>query len=390
MNTRERFHAAMNFERDVPTIKAEYGYWTTTIKRFMREGMPVEEELPKGLSDNGVISGAKKVDPESSIVVDSNVRNACGLDYYISKFPLNFSPLLEEKTIEENEEFRTFVNEFGITVKIRKSGTAVPLDLDFPVKNRRDFEAYKERYNTDILKRLPSGWKQLSARLKQRDFPVRLGGFPYGFLGFPRHLIGNTPLFYMMYDDPGLIKDINEFFLRFTMKYWSVIFRDFEPDCVLIWEDMASRTGSMISEKMFEEFMTPYYIRIIDFIKQFGIRHIFVDSDGYIEGLIPVWHRLGVTGVFPIEIQAGNDLNRIRRNFPKLRILGGVDKRVFTADRTKQDIDEELERVESVLKSGGYIPHADHHVPDDSCWENFRYYRTRLNQIIDSCAKTGA
>jgi len=103
MNTRERFHAAMNFERDVPTIKAEYGYWTTTIKRFMREGMPVEEELPKGLSDNGVISGAKKVDPESSIVVDSNVRNACGLDYYISKFPLNFSPLLEEKTIEENE-----------------------------------------------------------------------------------------------------------------------------------------------------------------------------------------------------------------------------------------------------------------------------------------------
>ncbi len=390
MNTRERFHAVMNFEADVPTIKSEYGYWTTTVKRFIREGMPVIEELPKDISDNGVISGAKKVDPESSIVVDSNVRNACGLDYYISKFPLNFSPLLQEITIEENEEFRTFVNEFGITVKIRKSGTAVPFDLDFPVKNRRDFDAYKERYDTDFSKRLPSGWNQLSARLKERDFSVRLGGFPYGFLGFPRHLIGTTPLFYMMYDDPGLIKDINEFFLGFTMEYWSVIFRDFIPDCVLIWEDMASRTGSMISEKMFEEFMTPYYIRIIDFIRQYGIRHIFVDSDGYIENLIPIWYRLGVTGVFPIEIQAGNDLNRIRRNFPKLQILGGVDKRVFTADKTKQDIDLELERIEKALKGGGYIPHADHHVPDDSCWENFRYYRTRLNQIIDLYAKTGA
>jgi len=387
MNTRERFHAVMNFETGVPTIKAEYGYWTTTIKRFIREGMPVIEELPKGISDNGVISGAKKVDPESSIIVENNVRNACGLEYYISKFPLNFSPLLEVKTVEENEEYRTFVNEFGITVKIRKSGTAVPLDLDFPIKNRRDFEAYKELYDRDFSKRLPAGWEGLAKKLKERDFPVRLGGFPYGFLGFPRHLIGTTPLFYMMYDDPGLIKDINEFFLQFTMEYWSVIFRDFMPDCVLIWEDMASRTGSMISEKMFEEFLTPCYKRMIDFLKQYGIRNIFVDSDGYIEELIPIWHRLGITGVFPIEIQAGNDLNRIRRNFPRLQILGGVDKRVFMANRTKQDIDEELERVENVLKSGGCIPHADHHVPDDSCWENFKYYRTGLNRIIDSCTK---
>jgi uroporphyrinogen-III decarboxylase len=386
MNTRERFHAIMNFETDVPTVKAEFGYWTTTIKRFIREGMPVVEELPEGLSDNGVISGAKKVDPASSIVMDNNVRNACGLEYYISKFPLNFSPLLQEKTIEENDEYRTYVNEFGITVKTRKSGTAVPLVLDFPIQNREDFEAYRELYDRDFSRRIPAEWNRLSRELKDRDFPVRLGGFPYGFLGFPRHLIGTAPLFYMMYDDPGLIKDINEFFLQFTMEYWAFIFRDFMPDCVLIWEDMASRTGSMISEKMFEEFMTPYYIRIVDFIKQFGIRHIFVDSDGYIEDLIPIWHRLGINGVFPIEVQAGNNLMRIRRNFPKLRILGGVDKRVFTADRTKQEIDEELSRVEHTLQSGGYIPHADHHVPDDSCWENFRYYRTRLNQIIDSCS----
>ncbi len=387
MNTRERFHAVMSFERDVPTIKAEYGYWTTTMKRFIREGMPVVEDLPENISDNGVVSGAKKVDPESSIIEDGNIRNACGLEYYISKFPLNFSPLLKEKTIAENEEYRTFVNEFGITVKIRKTGTAVPLDLDFPIKNRRDFEVYKELYDRDFSKRLPSGWKGLSEKLKKRDFPVRLGGFPYGFLGFPRHLIGTTPLFYMMYDNPGLIKDINEFFLQFTMEYWSVVFRDFQPDCVLIWEDMAGRTGSMISEKMFEEFMSPYYIRIIDFIRQYGIRHIFVDSDGYIEDLIPIWDRLGVTGVFPVEIQAGNDLIRVRRNFPGLQILGGVDKRVFAAEKTRQDIDEELERIEEVLKSGGYIPHADHHVSDDACWENFKYYRIRLNRIIDSCAK---
>jgi hypothetical protein len=36
-----------------------------------------------------------------------------------------------------------------------------------------------------------------------------------------------------------------------------------------------------------------------------------------------------------------------------------------------------------VLKTGGYIPYGDHFIPPDVSWEGFKYYRTRLNQIID-------
>lgn len=50
MNARERFLAVMNFEKVSP-LKAEYGYWTTTIKRFIKEGMPVVQELPEDISD---------------------------------------------------------------------------------------------------------------------------------------------------------------------------------------------------------------------------------------------------------------------------------------------------------------------------------------------------
>jgi len=38
-----------------------------------------------------------------------------------------------------------------------------------------------------------------------------------------------------------------EFFLDFVMEYWAEIFQDFRPDCALIWEDMASKNGSLIS-----------------------------------------------------------------------------------------------------------------------------------------------
>ncbi len=374
----------MNFEKDVPALKAEFGYWTTTIKRFISEGMPVVEPLPPDYPDNDTISGADSVNPLDKKLSDKNVRSACGLESYVAKFPCNFSPLLKERVLEETDEYKVYVDQYGITMKARKTGTSTPLDLEFPVKDRASFNKYKEYYDTDYSKRLPPNWNTLKVKLKNRDFPIRLGGFPYGFFGFPRHLMGAAELFMMMYDDPDLVKDINEFFLNFTFGYWEAILRDFSPDCVLIWEDMASKNGSLISKEMFEEFMSPYYVRMIDFLKQHGVRNIHVDSDGYVEDLLPLWDKLGVTGIFPFEVQAANDLIRIRRNYPRMQLLGGVDKRVFQVDKTKEDIEKELDRIKTVLKTGGFIPHADHHVPDDSCWKNFSYYRKRLNEIIDT------
>jgi hypothetical protein len=143
----------------------------------------------------------------------------------------------------------------------------------------------------------------------------------------------------------------------------------------------------MISPDMFEEFMTPYYIRMIDFLKQYGIKNIQVDSDGYVEELLPLWIKLGITGLFPFEIQAGNDMLRIRKKFPSFQILGGVDKGILTAKKSEPDIEAELEKVKILLEYRGCIPHIDHHVSDDACWKNFKYYRRRLNEIIDRAAE---
>jgi hypothetical protein len=387
LTARERFLAAMRFEPGVRAPKAEFGYWTTTLKRFLREGLPVVEPLPPDLPDNGTVSGAENVWPGDGVVCDRNVRACLGLDPYPSKFPIDVSPRLPEKVLEESEEYKLYTDRYGITLKVYKKGTSAPLNLSFPISGRADFERYKEHYSTGSLaRRLPADWEARSRSLRSRDFPIRLGGFPFGFFGFPRHLIGSNRLFLLMYDEPRLIKDINEFFLRFIIEYWDRIIPAVRPDCVLIWEDMASKTGSMISPAMFEEFLSPCYRRLLDFFRQHRVQNILVDSDGYIEELIPLWWDLGVTGVFPIERQAGNDPLRIRRAFPRLQLLGAVDKRVFAAERTEADIEAELGVIAELLRTGGFLPHADHHVPDDSCWKNFRYYRERLNRLIDEAA----
>jgi uroporphyrinogen decarboxylase len=384
MNARERFHAVASFEKVGP-LKAEYGYWTTTVKNFFTQGMPVVKKLPEHLSNNATISGSVKINSDSPVVVDENVRPYFGLDPYISKFPCDYSPLFEVETLEENRDYRVYRDRYGITLKQRKTGTAVPLDLDFPIKSREDFAAYREHYDSDYTKRLPQNWKTLAAGLQDRDYAIRIGGHPFGFFGMPRHLIGAETLFFTLYDDPQLIKDINEFYLGFVMGYWGAIFEDLVPDCVLIWEDMASRQGSLISPAMFNEFMKPCYIVLIDFFKQYGIRNIYVDSDGYVEDLLPLWDGVDVNGLFPFERQAGNDLLRIREAFPGLQMFGGIDKGILTKNRSRSSIDDELRMVEAMLVHGGYIPHIDHHVPDDAHWEQFVYYRQRLNDIIDRC-----
>ena len=100
--------------------------------------------------------------------------------------------------------------------------------------------------------------------------------------------------------------------------------------------------------------------------------NIIVDCDGLIEELIPLWLEVGVTGVFPME--AVNNLVKIREMYPKLQMLGGVDKKILI-NGTGKDIDEELEKISILIKKGGYIPHIDHLISLDAEWNKLKEYR---------------
>jgi uroporphyrinogen decarboxylase len=83
----------------------------------------------------------------------------------------------------------------------------------------------------------------------------------------------------------------------------------------------------------------------------------------------------------PFEVNAKMDVVEIRKAFPRLQILGGIDKTRLTLD--KEAIEQELQAkvTPEMVRHGGYIPHVDHQVPMGISWENFRYYRQRLAEI---------
>jgi uroporphyrinogen decarboxylase len=215
--------------------------------------------------------------------------------------------------------------------------------------------------------------------MKDRDYPLIIGDLQ-GFYGTPRRLLGPEQVLYAFYDQPELIRVMINDLCDFWIALYDQVLDLVDVDAALIWEDMCYRGGPLISPDMFREFILPAYKRITAFFRSWGVEHIFMDTDGNCETLIPLFIEGGITGIFPFEVAAGMDIVKIRETYPNLQMLGGIDKQKIAM--SKEAIDMELDsKVPFMLESGGFIPSIDHTIPPDISWQNFAYYRTRIQEI---------
>jgi uroporphyrinogen decarboxylase len=153
-------------------------------------------------------------------------------------------------------------------------------------------------------------------------------------------------------------------------------------DLLVIDEDMAYKHGPHISPKLFKEFLLPNYKRLTSFLRENGIKNIFVDTDGNIAPLIPLLLEGGINGLLPLEVAAGMDALQLREKYGKyVKFIGNLDKRALTQGKTATE--REIESKLPVLKkSGGYIPMLDHVIPANIPLENFRHYSEYLKKFL--------
>jgi uroporphyrinogen decarboxylase len=64
----------------------------------------------------------------------------------------------------------------------------------------------------------------------------------------------------------------------------------------------------------------------------------------------------------------------------KNAVGGGMDKRVFAADRAA--VDAEINRMKPLVELGGYIPCPDHRIPLEAEWDLVRYYCDRMKKTF--------
>ena len=370
MNPRERFLACNRFQNVDYAPFVEIAAWGQTYERWLAEGMPKD--------------------------ANTNFNTLRGNEYFGFEqweyIPINVGmiPTFQYEVIEEDERIIVFRGADGITHRALKEGqargTRASMDqyIEFPVKNRADFEGIKKRYDPQNPARYPRNWGELVETWKTRDYPLALTGIGgFGFYSMLRRWMGTEKACTIFYDDLALAEEMLDFLTDFFIETTQRALDEVEVDWYNYFEDFAFKTGPLISPQLFKEFLLPRYSHINDYLRKNGVDIISLDSDGNIEALLPMIIDSGINHICPLEQAAGMDAVKIRKQYgTALALLGGIDKRELA--KGKKEIEKELLRqMPYLLETGGYIPTVDHSIPPDVSYANFTYYLEIKRKIIE-------
>lgn len=352
MDTRARWLKTMRFESvDRPPL-CPGGPWPITIRRWEEEG------LPKG----------------------ADLCDYFGVDRlrYTQIIETVLYPPFEEKTLEETDEYLIKMDHHGVKQRNFKNASSMPEFLEYPIKGPDDLYWLKERLDPSSPGRIQHGWLETAKKKQEQGCLVLCNGGMY--FAFLNEHMGTEALMYAYADCPEFVHAVNDLQCSCCEMALKKELPHIKLDFIGYHEDMAYKNGSLISPAMFREFMTPYYKRIMLITEKYGVDLHYMDSDGDIRELIPLWLECGINLFSPLEVAAGMDVVQIRKEYGKrIGMIGGFDKRILAAG--KRQIKEELERIRPVIEGGGYVPTCDHGVPHDVSLENFRFFVEGLKLI---------
>ena len=364
MNIRERFNATMHYQARDRSSLLEFGYWEKTLDVWHEQGLPAY------------------VDKESS-------HEFFGMDFdrfkYITSVPFRVGlvPAFEEKVLEDRGDKEVVQQEDGVRVLRDKSMTSIPLPLDHLLVDRESWRRhYKSRLDPTEPERYPSNWDEWVKIWTDpdRQFPCFLwAGSLYGCL---RNWMGLENLSLALYDDPAWVEEMVTTLADCTIGTLTrVLQTGGHFDACGMWEDICYSSGPMISPKHFRKLLAPHYRRIADLLEKHGVDLLWVDCDGNIDSLVPLWLESGVNCFIPFEVGTwGADPIEYRRKYGRdLRMMGGVNKRILAG--SKAAIETEIHRLMPLVKEGGYIGFCDHYVPPDVSLENYLFYLEKVREV---------
>lgn len=371
MTPRERYLETLQFGTPDKIPLSPGGPRKSTRERWYSEGLTQDRPWFDVLMEEIGVEKSK----------NGKVHAQPGIDF-------RMMPIFEEKVLEHKDGHYIVQDWMGNVTEISDEFdyTYIRNAIDFvtrkwhkfPVENRADFEDMKKRYNPDEPGRYPEDFDERVKIMKERNYTtsIRFSG-PFWQL---REWCGFEPLCMLFIEDPEFVREMVEFWTEYVSKTMARVLDAGVVDIVGINEDMAYKEKSMISPAMAREFLLPAWRRWATEARQAGVPIIDEDSDGKIDELIPLWIEAGINVCDPLEVAAGNDINDYRKMFDrKIAFRQGVDKRCIA--KGGKVIEDELARIEPVVKDGGFIPGCDHGVPPDISWPNFIHYTRCLAEM---------
>ena len=355
MNARERFSRIMHYQAvdRIPLWSVEEGM-EGAIRTWIRDG-----DYPIGMRLSDVV----RLDPVQIIRLDTD--------------PL---PAFVQHTLEENDRWRIWLDQYGFTVKTLKEqsvGPEVYIYLSGVVKNRQDWEELKKRYDPTDPRRKPRSWSpELIEYYNNATCPVGLridwgpgrgvkNGYAMGLEHFLETVIR----------DPGLVKDMLDFWAEFVIAAARDLVTSCQIDYAYFAEDgIGYRNSSLVSPKMYQQLWIPAMRKVSDFLHGHGINIIGHYSSGNTLPLIPLLLDIGVNTHFPLEVAAGVDARELRRTYGRDILLIGNISRQALMDGPEAVDREFYDKVPPLMEDGGYIPAVDDAIMPDISFASYNHY----------------
>lgn len=324
--------------------------WAGTIRRWHREGMPAQMEWEDYF-------GADK----------------------LGVFQVDITPRFEEKVLEENDRWYIATSSWGVTMKHFKEEDSTPEFLDYKVTNAEEWEKAKARMTLED-DRIP--W----ALLKNNYDKWRSEGrwiraiFWFGFDVTHSWMMGTENLLIAMLEEPELVENMFDTYLKNNMRLYERAWdAGYHFDELFWYDDMGYKGSTFFSPDLYRTLLQPYHKQAVDWAHNHNIVSQ-LHSCGDITTLLPDIVATEVDSLNPLEIKAGVDVIKIKKEYgDKLVLRGGINAVNWN---NPQAILEEINQKVPILKeNGGFIFSSDHSIPNSVSLKDMKIIMNEVKRV---------
>lgn len=341
VTSKERIIAALE-HREADRTPIWESFWGATIARWKSEGMPEDADPTEYFG----------LDPTHTTAIDWTAQ-------------------FERETIEETDEYTIFRNNNGAMQKSFKGHESTPLWWDFPITDRASWEEIKPRMlwndsRVDIDVARPA-WEANKDKF-HTYLPACLG-----FEKF-KYLMGTEGVLVAIAEHPDWVREMCDTTADLCIDGLEhLLGHGFEFDVAFVTEDMGFKGMGFFSPRAYREIIMPCQKRFCDFAHARGLK-VMLHTCGMNMELVPLYIEAGFDVLNPMEVKAGMDPLKLKKDFGDvLTLWGGIDVRAI-AHPDPQVLEREIcEKVPALAKGGGYIFSSDHSIPEDVSLERYKW-----------------
>lgn len=328
MPGRERWLRAINRES---IDRPPFDYWTEEVTKAQLLDYLGYNDIELFLDESGVdIRGANAAEPPEKNLGGGIFQNHWGERYRYKQYPLG----------QQRDDLPGALCQAESIKEIK----------DFPWPKNDDYDYSGLRARCDEIRGKGCAVRYGAGDVFQRPTLVR---------GLEKALAD-------MYENPEYIKYMSRLFTDFYLEEYRRAWEESggQIDMFVIYSDLGSQNGPLVSVDMFMEFVRPYLSEMADLIHGFGAKLLF-HSCGDVSRFIPEMIKTGVDILDPIQpVNKNMEPENLACYKNEICFHGGIDLQKFLVTAAEKDIREKAHHYWKIL-GPGYILGPTHFFQPD-------------------------